>query len=204
MLFIAMMAAAACAAFTCAASRCCAASTCRRRVNSALREALAAASATAQICRSLSPGAPAGVSTVPRFSCRSRAYPGRASRMLSSVFISGRLQGVFTLLPVAGAQLVGLQRIEHPQHFLGAAADIEVRNVDKADHALRIDDERCPLRDPRFRIEDAEAAGELALDVSEHREGKRAQLVLLAAPGEMHELAVDAHTEQLRIACTEL
>ena len=37
------------------------------------RDALAAASATAQICRSVRPGAPAGVSTVPRFSCRSRA-----------------------------------------------------------------------------------------------------------------------------------
>src|SRR5499427_8021231 len=110
--------------------------------------------------------------------------------MPSSVLISGRLQGVFTLLPVARAQLVGLQGIEHPQYFLGAAADTEIRYVDEADHALG--------------IEDAEAAGELALDVGEHGKGERAQLVLLAAPGEMHELAVDAHTEQLRIARPEL
>src|SRR5262252_1570005 len=133
-----MIAAAAWAAFTCAASRCCAASACSRRVKSALREALAAASATAQICRSLRPGAPAGVSTLPRLSCKSRAKPGSASRMLSRVFISGRLQGLFALLPIAGAELIGLQRIEHPQHFLGTAPDAEVGDVDEADDVLRV------------------------------------------------------------------
>src|SRR6516225_4049604 len=199
-----MMAAAACAAFTCAASRCCAASACRRRVKSALREALAAASATAQICRSLRPGAPAGVSTLPRLSCKSRAKPGSASRMLSRVFISGRLQSLFALLPIAGTGLVGLQGIEHAQHFLGAAPAIEIGDVDEADHALRIDDEGGALGHARLRIENPERAGELALDVSEHREGERAQLVFLAAPGEVHVLAVDADPEQLRIARPEL
>src|SRR6516162_9987420 len=199
-----MMAAAACAAFTCAASRCCAASACRRRVKSALREALAAASATAQICRSLRPGAPAGVSTLPRLSCKSRAKPGSASRMLSRVCISGRLQGLFALLPVAGAKLIGLQGIEHPQHFLGAAPDAEIRDIHEADHALRIDDEGSALRHARLGIENPKRAGELALDVRKHREGQRAQLLFLAAPGQVHVLAVGADTEQLRIACTEL
>src|SRR5205814_2912701 len=45
--------------------------------------------------------------------------------MFSRVIMSGRLQGLFALLPVAGAQLVGLQRIEHAEHLLGAAADVE-------------------------------------------------------------------------------
>src|SRR5215831_3019473 len=199
-----MIAAAACAAFTWAASRCRAASACSRRVKSALREALAAASATAQIWRSLRPGAPAGVSTLPRLSCKSRAKPGSASRMLSRVFISGRLQGLFALLPIAGTELIGLQGIEHSQHFLGTAPDVEVGDVDEADHALRIDDEGGALRHARFGIQNAERAGELALDVSEHREGERAQLLFLAAPGEVHVLAVDADTEQLCIARTEL
>ena len=61
-------------------------------------------------------------------------------------------------LPVAGAQLVGLQRVQHAQHFLGVAADIQVRDVDEADHALRIDDVGGALRDAGFRIEDAERA----------------------------------------------
>src|ERR1700739_2989607 len=160
-----MIAAAACEAVTCAASRCAAASAPRSRLKAALREASALASATAQICRSLKPGAPAGVSTAPRFSCRSRAYAGSDSRMASRVFMSGRLQGLFALLPVAGAELVGLQRIEHPQHFRGAAADGEIRDVDKADHALRIHDVGGALGDAGLRIEDAEAAGELAPDI---------------------------------------
>src|SRR6516225_8980225 len=199
-----MMAAAACAAFTCAASRCCAASACRRRVKSALREALAAANATAQICRSLRPGARAGVSTLPRLSCKSRAKPGSASRMLSRVFISGRLKGLFALLPVAGTELIGLQGIEHPQYFLGAAADVEVGDVDEADYALRIDDEGGALRHAGLGIENPERSRQLALDVGEHREGQRPQLLFLAAPGEVHVLAVDADTEQLRIARLEL
>ena len=69
---------------------------------------------------------------------------------------SGRLQGVFALLPVAGAQLVGLQRVEHAQHFLRAAADVQVGDVHEADHALRVHDVRGALRDAGFRVEDAE------------------------------------------------
>ena len=48
---------------------------------------------------------------------------GDASRLGLSRRL-GRLQGVFALLPVAGAQLVGLQRVEHAQHFLRVAADV--------------------------------------------------------------------------------
>src|SRR3546814_5199839 len=35
------------------------------------------------------------------------------------------LQDVFALLPVAGAEFVGLQGVEHAQHFLRVAADAE-------------------------------------------------------------------------------
>src|SRR6516165_3775709 len=124
--------------------------------------------------------------------------------MLSRVFISGRLEGLFALLPVARAQLIGLQRIEDAQHFLRASADIKVGDVHEAHDALRIDDEGGTLRNPGLGIENTQCAGELALDVREHRKGERAQLLLLTPPGEVHVLTVDAHTEQLRIARAEL
>src|ERR1700733_1866978 len=122
--------------------------------------------------------------------------------MASSV-ISGRLERRVALLPVARAQLIRLQRIEHAQDLIRAAADVEIGDVDEANHALRIDDVRRPLRDPGFRIKDAERLRELALDVGEHREGQIAQLLFVLAPGEVNELAVDAHAEQLRVARLE-
>src|SRR5579859_2485693 len=191
------------AAVTCAASRCEAASAPSSRLKAALREASADASATAQICRSSSPGAPPVVSTAPRFSCRSRAYAGRLSRIVSRLLMSGRLKGLFALLPVAGTQFVGLQRIENAQHFCRIAADGEIGDVDEADHALRVHDVGGPLSDPRFGIENSEAAGKLALDVGEHRERQVLQLLLLVPPGEVHVLAVDADAEQLGIARLE-
>src|SRR5579859_3033744 len=124
--------------------------------------------------------------------------------MLSRVRISGRLEGVFTLLPVARAQFVGLQRIEYAQHFLRTTADVQVGDVDEADDALRIDDEGGALRDAGLGIEDAECAGQLALYVRQHRKRQVTQLVLPAPPGKMHVLAIDAHTVQLRITRAEL
>src|SRR2546429_5747210 len=76
--------------------------------------------------------------------------------MFSRVVMSGRLQGLFALLPVAGAQLVGLQRIEHAEHLLGAAADVEVGDVDEADDPLRIHDEGRALRHAGLGVEDAD------------------------------------------------
>src|SRR5213082_1860639 len=124
--------------------------------------------------------------------------------MSSRVLTSGRLERVFALVPVAGAQLIGLQGVQHAQHFLGAAAHVEVGDVDEADHAVRIHDEGRALRHARFRIEDSQRSGELALDVREHREGQILELLLLAPPGEVHVLVVDAGAQQLRIARAEL
>src|SRR6185312_1614224 len=126
------------------------------------------------------------------------------SRRVSRVVISGRLQGFFALLPVARAQLVGLQCIEHAQDLFRAATDVQVGDVDEANDPLRIDDEGGALGDSFTRIEDAEAAGELALDVGEHGERQALQLLLRLAPGQVNELTVDAHSEDLRIARLEL
>src|SRR6185437_158149 len=89
------------------------------------------------------------------------------------------------------------------QYFLGAAADAEIGHVHEADHALWVDDVGGALRDARFRVEDAEAAGQLALDVREHGEGQRPELLAVTPPGEVHELTVDAHAQQLGIARLE-
>src|SRR5690348_15477615 len=117
---------------------------------------------------------------------------------------SCRFQGFLTLLPIAGAELVRLQRIEHTQHLLRAAANVEIGDVHETDDALRVHDVRGPLRDACLRIQYAEAARELPLDVGEHGEGKVPQLILLPPPGEVHVLTVDADPEHLRVSGLEL
>src|ERR1700733_1291111 len=117
--------------------------------------------------------------------------------------MSGRLQRRVALLPVARAELIGLQRIEHAQNFIWTAADVEVGHVHEADDALRIDDVGRPLRNTGFGIEDPERVRQLALDVREHREWQITQLLLLLAPGKVHELAVCADAEKLCVARLE-
>src|SRR5262245_349289 len=70
-----------------------------------------------------------------RLSLRSRAYSGSRSfrRSIDMTGSLGGLQDVFALLPVAGAELVGLQGVEHAQHFLRVAADREVVHRHEAD-----------------------------------------------------------------------
>ena len=115
-----------------------------------------------------------------------------------------QLERVFALLPVAGAELVGLQRVEHAQDFLRAAADRQVGDVDEAHDALRIDDEGRALRDSRVRVEHAQRRRKLALEVGEHRERQVVQVLVALAPGEVHELRVDAHAVELRVTVAEL
>src|SRR3954453_13130296 len=113
-----------------------------------------------------------------RLSLRSRAYSGsRSFRTSIDMIASSRgLQDVFALLPVAGAKLVGLQRIEHAQHFLRVAADREVVHRHEADDALGIDDEGGAQADALALVEDAEPSRQLALEVDQHRERQRLQV----------------------------
>jgi len=71
----------------------------------------AAASATAQICRSVRPGAPAGVSTVPRVQLQiARVARQRPRECLPECSPQAALSVVFALLAsLQGAQLIGLQ-----------------------------------------------------------------------------------------------
>src|ERR1700722_5253174 len=72
---------------------------------------------------------------------------------------SGRHQRLFTLLPIARAEFVCLQRIQHSQYFLRIAADAAFRHVRETDDAVRIDEERRTLSHTFFAIEDAQRAG---------------------------------------------
>src|SRR6185437_589780 len=127
---------------------------------------------------------------------------GQAAPPLSAG--SGSLEGVLALLPVAGTELVGLQRVEHAQHFLRIAADAEIVRRSEADHALRIDDEGGAQRNPFLLVENAEGAAELAPDVGKPREAHLAEIGATLPPGEVNELAVDRESEELRIAVAEL
>src|SRR4051794_27018668 len=77
------------------------------RVNGRLREAIAEARATAQICFSVRPGAPVVVSTLPRFSFRSRAYSGIASRRVSRVVMLISLRQATLISLGQGADFLG-------------------------------------------------------------------------------------------------
>src|ERR1700736_5617918 len=116
---------------------------------------------------------------------------------------SGGLQSFLTLLPVAGAQLVRLKSVQHAQDFLRIAADVQVGHVDEADDALWVHDVSRALCHTGFGIENAELRCQFALDVGEHRKGQVLQLVLVTAPGQVHELAVDADAEDLGVAGLE-
>src|SRR6266851_1816045 len=82
---------------------------------------------------------------------------------------SSRLERLFALLPVAGAKLIGLQRVEDAQHLARVAADRKIIDADMADDALGIDDEGGAQRDALVLVEDAQRCAQLALDVGEPR-----------------------------------
>src|SRR5688500_10990632 len=105
-----------------------------------LRAAIAEARAVPQVCCSLSSCC---CRTLARLSFRSRAWSGRPARSSSSVIVigSGGLQRVLALLPVAGAELVGLQRVEHAQDLLRVAADVQAVDRDELDDTVRVDQE---------------------------------------------------------------
>src|SRR4029434_11063071 len=72
-----------------------------------------------------------------RLSLRSRAYSGSWSFRTSIDMIASLrgLQDVVALLPVAGAELVGLQGVEDAQHFLWVADNREGGSPQQADDA---------------------------------------------------------------------
>src|SRR6056297_41304 len=174
--------------------------------SSLLRTATAQASAVPSACASVRPGEPVPPRTVVRFSLISRAYSGKRALTCSRFIMASLsgLQGVFTLLPVAGAELVGLQGVQYPQHLVGAAADVQIGDINEAHDIVRVDDKGRPLRDAFCFVENAQRGAQFTLDVGEHRERQVAKLFFLVAPGHVDELRVGGNTEHVGIAIAEL
>ncbi len=91
-----------------------------------------------------------------RFRRMSLAASGRAAADFVEGDHARHLQRGLALLPVAGAELVGLQRVEHAQHLGHVAADRQVVDARPADDALGIDDEGRAERHAVLLVEDAE------------------------------------------------
>src|SRR5262245_44835672 len=106
-----------------------AASCSRVLVRRGLREAMAEATAT--------PYRWAGVRAPPcstdwRLSLMSFAGSAIPARSVSRALTSARHQRRLALLPVAGAELVGLEGVQHPQHLVHVAAHRQVVDRDEA------------------------------------------------------------------------
>ena len=114
------------------------------------------------------------------------------------------VDGFLALLPVAGTKLVGLQCVEHAQNLLRIAAHREIGDIHKADHALRIDDERCALANAGLSVQNAELLREVALEVREHGIRQILQVRMIIAPRKVNVLGIDAGAENLRIAVREI
>src|SRR5262249_49807151 len=65
-------------------------------------------------------------------------------------------QGLFALLPVAGAKLIGLQRVEHAQSLIHAPPDRQIITRHPSDDAFGIDDECRAQRHALFLVKDSQ------------------------------------------------
>src|SRR5690349_10208595 len=92
----------------------------------------------------------------PRLSLRSLAYSGSASLRFSTLISSplrrcleqlAGVDGRVALAPVAGAQLVGLQSVQDPQHLVDITPHGSGGGRDELDFVIGIDDEGDPVGD---------------------------------------------------------
>src|ERR1700754_1145382 len=153
----------------------------------------------------------------PRLSLRSFAYSGSASLRFSTVISPpmsrselrrsleqfAGIQGRVALAPVAGAQLVGLQSVQDPQHLVHVTPHGSCGRRDELDLVVRVDDEGDAVGDAAV-VEDSGSQREFALDVGEHRERQLLEVFVLGAPLEVHEFTVHRDAEHLRVAILEL
>src|SRR5687768_10966432 len=130
MLFMPMIEAAPRAAAIASGERCAIASAAIAAATSGLRAVVAAASAVPHACCGVRTVEPA---IAPRLMRRSRACSGRRSFSLSidMTVLSRCGERLLALLPVARAELVGLQGVEDAQHLGGIAADAEIVDRDE-------------------------------------------------------------------------
>src|SRR5581483_8340398 len=185
-------------------------------VNSGLREATALATTVPQVCCSVRAGC---CMSAEKFSFKSREYAGMVSissfRFIVTYLRSGsvtwqspselrQLQSLFTLLPVARAELIRLQGIQYAKHFLWIASDRKVSHINESNDSIWIHNKCGPLCDSFLRIENAELLSQFALDVRQHGIRQVFQVRVMCAPGVMHPFGIDAAAQDLRVAFLEL
>src|SRR5690606_19880573 len=165
------------AALYASADRVSAASSAISRSVVAERVAAAVASRVPHSCCSLSTVVRASEE---RLSFRSLAYSGSEFFRVSMLTALPRLSdarrqqfagvdGGIALLPVAGAQFVGLQRVQHPQHLVDITAHGTGGHRDELDLVVRVDDEGGAVGHT-VGIENAGRGGEFTLEIRQHRE----------------------------------
>src|SRR5690606_19215620 len=131
------------------------------------------------------------------------APPGRYTVVRAGNLRRG-LQDVAAHRTVAGAELVGLQGVKHPQRVRRRAADVQVRHIDVLDGAFRIDHEGGAQGDAFFLVQDAEGAGELAGVLGEVLARQVVQVRMLTAPAELGVLGIGRTAEDEGVALFEL
>jgi len=106
-------------------------------------------------------------------------------------------------LPVAGAQLVGLEGVELAQDLFGVATHGAGGDGHRLDDVVGVDDEGGAVGHP-VGVQDAQGAHQLALEVAGHGEGEVLELVVAAAPGVVRVLVVHRDADDLAVAVLEL
>src|SRR5581483_11686392 len=116
-----------------------------------------------------------------------KGWDGTANHAVRMLFRLGRNQSWLALLPIAGAEFVGLQRVQYAQDFLDVAAYRQVGDRYKADDPVWINDKSGSLRHAFLGIENAQCGGQLALDISEHGELQVTEVLMIVPPCKMYE-----------------
>src|SRR5262245_2270078 len=86
-----------------------------------------------------------------------KSHKSFKSRKFHSCLFSGRpAQGLFALLPIAGAKFISLQRVKHAESFINVASNRKVVDRHPADDAFGIYDVRRAQRHAFLSMEDAQ------------------------------------------------
>ncbi len=111
--------------------------------------------------------------------------------------------GRVVLLPVAGADLFGLEGIQDTQDLVDVTADSVRGHGDELDDTIRVDDEGRAVSNA-VSVLDTEGTHQVVADVGEHRERDLDELRVGCTPVEVGELVVTGAAENDGVAVIEL
>src|SRR5215468_5186212 len=109
---------------------------------------------------------------------------------------------VALVLPLRGADLIGFLAhvdvgLELPHHLVDVPAEVVEVHLHVQELAFGVDDERTSEVEPRALVVDAEHPRHLACGIGPHLVPHVGQLLLAALPGEVGELRVGAHGDDV-------